>query len=94
MRKATAIAALTAMASMAAIAAMTALPSRASDITAGMKCMSLGYTVTDPIYMGRTITGYEQWACASSSGINMKGPPFPVVICPAYGFCGFAGWTY
>lgn len=93
MQKFTSIAVLTAMASMAAVAALAPIPGKASDLSAGAKCMSLGYTIIDPIYMGRTIAGYEQWACASESGINMKGPPFPVVICPSLGFCRLVGWT-
>ena len=71
-----------------------ASPSRASDIMAGVKCMNLGYTVVDPTYMGRTVSGFDQWACASRSGINIKGPPFPVVICNSVSQCGHVGWTY
>ena len=78
----------------ASIAAIVATPVKADEITAGVKCMGLGYTVIDPIYMGRTVSGYEQWACASESGINIKGPPFPVVLCPEYGPCSYVGWTY
>ena len=66
----------------------------ADEITAGMSCTNAGYMTIDPIYMGRTISGYEQWACASRSGINMKGPPFPVVICGYIGYCKIMGWTY
>jgi hypothetical protein len=79
---------------LASITALAVEPAKADEITAGVKCMGLGYTVVDPIYMGRTLSGYEQWACASESGINIKGPPFPVVLCPEYGLCRFVGWTY
>jgi len=67
---------------------------KASDVMVGVRCMQMGYTVIDPIYMGRTVSGYAQWACASSSGINLKGPPFPVMICDSIGRCNHAGWTY
>jgi len=69
-------------------------PVRASDVMVGVHCMRMGYTVIDPIYMGRTASGYDQWACASGSGVNIKGPPFPVLICDDIGRCRFVGWTY
>ena len=74
--------------------AQAASPARASDVMVGVHCMRMGYTVIDPIYMGRTTSGYDQWACASGSGVNIKGPPFPVLICDGIGRCRFVGWTY
>lgn len=69
-------------------------PAAASEVLAGMHCGRAGYSVVDPIYMGRTYTGLEQWACASRSGINMKRPPFPVLVCDGLMQCRHVGWTY
>lgn len=56
--------------------------------------MRLGYVEIQPIFMGQTVSGYEQWACADSSGFNLKRPPFPIVICGSFGTCRHVGWTY
>ena len=74
--------------------ALASAPVKAAEIMAGVQCAQMGYAVIDPIFMGQTVSGFEQWACASQSGINIKGPPFPVVICAEIGLCSFAGWTY
>lgn len=79
---------------LSAIHTFIPTPAKASDMMVGVQCMRMGYTVIDPIYMGRTTSGFDQWACASGSGININGPPFPVVICNGIGQCRHVGWTY
>jgi len=74
---------------------ITSIPdAKADQLMAAHTCMRLGYVVIEPIYMGETVSGYEQWACANDSGINIKGPPYPVVICGSIGSCRHVGWTY
>lgn len=79
---------------IALMGGLLAVPAKASDVIAAVRCGQMGYTVIDPIYMGRTMSGFDQWACASASGINLKGPPFPVLICGGMGRCQHVGWTY
>ncbi len=69
-------------------------PAEASDSIAAVRCVQMGYMVVDPIYMGQTMSGFSQWACASRAGINVKGPPFPVLICDFIGRCQQVAWTY
>lgn len=67
---------------------------KADQLFAATTCMRLGYVEIQPIFMGQTVSGYEQWACADSSGFNLKRPPFPIVICGSFGTCRHVGWTY
>lgn len=66
----------------------------ANEVAAAMFCGRIRHLVVDPIYMGRTITGLEQWACASSSGVNVRQAPYPVVVCNGIGQCRQVAWTY
>jgi len=68
-------------------------PSKAN-VAASMACSDAGRMVIRPIYVGRSYSGSPMYVCRNSGGIDIDGPPYPLVVCFNMIECRVVNWVY
>ena len=73
---------------------LIASPPSKANVAASMACSDAGRMVIRPIYVGRSYSGSPMYVCRDSGGIDIYGPPYPLVVCFNIIECRVVNWVY